>query len=402
MTQTWRKDFPIFAEALRGKRLVYLDSAASTQKPESVIMAMDDCYRHGYSNIHRGVHYLSQQLSARYEAVRAQVARFVNAPAAENIVFCKGTTDGMNLLASSLGSLLLKPGDRVLITAMEHHANIVPWQIACARFGAELVVLPMDERGVLDLEQLDALLPGVKIFSFTHVSNALGTINDIRLLCAKAREHGAVSIVDGAQAIAHIGVDVQALDCDFYLFSAHKMYGPTGIGVLYGKSTWLDAMPPYQGGGDMILSVSFEKTVYAEPPLKFEAGTPPIVEVIGLGAALDWLQKAGIDALAHHENRLREQAQTALAAMPGVRLIGQAPEKAAVISFVLDGIHPHDAGTFLDQYGVAVRVGHHCAEPVMRFFAIPATIRASFAAYNDDEDVRVFLEAVRATQEFFA
>lgn len=402
MTQTWRKDFPIFAEALRGKRLVYLDSAASTQKPESVIMAMDDCYRHGYSNIHRGVHYLSQQLSARYEAVRAQVARFVNAPAAENIVFCKGTTDGMNLLASSLGSLLLKPGDRVLITAMEHHANIVPWQIACARFGAELVVLPMDERGVLDLEQLDALLPGVKIFSFTHVSNALGTINDIRLLCAKAREHGAVSIVDGAQAIAHIGVDVQALDCDFYLFSAHKMYGPTGIGVLYGKSTWLDAMPPYQGGGDMILSVSFEKTVYAEPPLKFEAGTPPIVEVIGLGAALDWLQKAGIDALAHHENHLREQAQTALAAMPGVRLIGQAPEKAAVISFVLDGIHPHDAGTFLDQYGVAVRVGHHCAEPVMRFFAIPATIRASFAAYNDDEDVRVFLEAVRATQEFFA
>lgn len=399
---TWRKEFPVFAQPVHGRRLAYLDSAASAQKPERVIAAMDECYRHAYSNVHRGVHYLSQQLSARYEAVRGQVAAFLHAPRTEEIVFTKGTTDGLNLLAASLGQCLLKPGDRVLITAMEHHANIVPWQMACARFGAELVVLPMDERGVLDEAQLDHLLPGVKIFSFAHVSNALGTVNDIARLCAKAREYGAVSIVDGAQAVAHVPVDVAALDCDFYLFSAHKLYGPTGVGVLYGKTRWLAAMPPYQGGGDMIVSVSFENTVYAEPPHKFEAGTPPIVEVIGLGAALDWVREAGLPALAAHENRLRVRAEAALAALPGVRVIGQAPHKAAVISFVLAGIHPHDAGTIMDSHGVAVRVGHHCAEPVMRFFGVPATIRASFAAYNDDEDVDAFIHAVRATQELFA
>ncbi|MDO5090722.1 MAG: SufS family cysteine desulfurase [Cardiobacteriaceae bacterium] len=401
-TSPWRKDFPVFAREAGGTRLAYLDSAASTQKPEAVIAAMDACYRHEYSNIHRGVHRLSQQLTARYEAVREKVAAFVGAASAGEIVFTKGTTDGFNILASSLGQLLLQPGDKVLITAMEHHANIVPWQMACARFGAELVVLPMDARGALRLEALDELLDGVKIFAFAHVSNALGTVNDIAALIARAKARGIVTIVDGAQAIAHTPVDVQALDCDFYLFSAHKLYGPTGIGALYGKKRWLDAMPPYQGGGDMILSVSFEKTEYAPAPHKFEAGTPPIVEVIGMGAALDWVQAAGIAALAAHEDALRREAEEALAAIPGLRIIGTAAEKAAVISFVLDGIHPHDAGTVFDQHGVAVRVGHHCAEPVMRFFAVPATIRASFAAYNDSEDIAQLLAAIRATQELFA
>lgn len=402
MTSLWRKDFPIFSRPFYGKRLAYLDSAASTQKPESVIATMDACYRYEYSNIHRGVHRLSQQLTARYEAVRAQIAEFIGAGTADNIVFTKGTTDGMNLLAASLGQLLLQAGDKVLITAMEHHANIVPWQLACRRFGAELVVLPMDERGVLQLDDLDALLDGVKIFSFAHVSNTLGTVNDIAALIGRAKARGIVTIVDGAQAIAHVPVDVAALDCDFYLFSAHKLYGPTGIGVLYGKSAWLEAMPPYQGGGDMILSVSFAQTEYAPPPLKFEAGTPPIVEVIGMGAALDWVQQAGIGALAAHEERLRAKAEAALRALPGVRIIGEAAHKAAVISFTLQDIHPHDAGTVFDQHGVAVRVGHHCAEPVMRFFAVPATIRASFAAYNDDEDIEQFIAAVKATQDLFA
>lgn len=402
ITSPWRKDFPIFTAGASGARLAYLDSAASTQKPESVIAAMDACYRSEYSNIHRGVHRLSQQLTNRYEAVRAKAAAFVGAKSAQEIVFTKGTTDGFNLLASSLGSLLLQKGDRVLITAMEHHANIVPWQMACARFGAELVVLPMDERGVLRVDMLDELLKGVKIFAFAHVSNALGTVNDIAALIAKAKARDIVTIVDGAQAIAHTPVDVQALDCDFYLFSGHKIYGPTGIGALYGKKHWLDSMPPYQGGGDMILSVSFDKTEYAPAPHKFEAGTPPIVEVIGLGVALDWVQSAGIVNLAAHEEALRQEAEEALATIPGLRIIGSAPEKAAVISFVLDGIHPHDAGTVFDQYGVAVRVGHHCAEPVMRFFGVPATIRASFAAYNDGEDIAQLLAAIRATQELFA
>lgn len=401
MQSPWRKDFPIFERPLNGQRLTYLDSAASTQKPESVIAAMDACYRREYSNIHRGVHTLSQRLTSRYEAVRAQVADFIHAPKPENIVFTKGTTDGFNLLASSLGSILLKPGDKVLISAMEHHANIVPWQIACQRFGAELVILPMNVNGELP-ERLEDFLDGVKIFSIAHVSNVLGTINDIGALISQAKARGIVTIVDGAQAIAHVPVDVQALDCDFYLFSAHKLYGPTGIGVLYGKTRWLEAMPPYQGGGDMILSVSFEKTEYAPPPLKFEAGTPPIVEVIGLGAALDWVQSAGIAALAGHEEALRVRAEDALRALPGVRIIGEAAHKAAVISFTLQGVHPHDAGTVFDQYGVAVRVGHHCAEPVMRFFGIPATIRASFAAYNDGEDLERFIAAVKATQELFA
>lgn len=397
-----KNEFPIFSRTIHGKPLTYLDNAASTQKPLAVIEAMDDCYRHHYSNIHRGVHHLSQQLSARYDAVRAQVARFVNASRAEEIIFTKGTTEALNLLASSLGELVLKPGDRVLLTALEHHANIVPWQRACQRFGADLVVVPIDDDGALDSSRFDELLNGVKIFSAALVSNALGSINDLAPLIARAKARGIITVVDAAQAVAHMPLDVQALGCDFLTFSAHKLYGPTGIGILYGKYDLLDAMPPYQSGGDMILSVSFERTLYAAPPAKFEAGTPPIVEAIGLGAALDWIGDKGVARLGAYEETLRAAAEAALRELPGLRIIGTAPHKAAVISFTLDGIHPHDAGTVLDQHGVAVRVGQHCAEPVMRRFGVPATIRASFAAYNDHDDIDRLVAAVRATQELFA
>lgn len=397
-----KHEFPIFSRTIHGKPLTYLDNAASTQKPLAVIEAMDDCYRHHYSNIHRGVHHLSQQLSARYDAVRAQVARFVNAARAEEIIYTKSTTEALNLLASSLGELVLKPGDRVLLTALEHHANIVPWQRACQRFGAELAVIPIDDNGALDTTNLDDLLDGVKIFSAALVSNALGTINDLAPLIARAKARGIITVVDAAQAVAHMPVDVQALGCDFLAYSAHKLYGPTGIGILYGRYDLLDAMPPYQSGGDMILSVSFERTLYAAPPAKFEAGTPPIVEAIGLGAALDWINDKGVARLGAYEETLRAAAEAALRELPGLRIIGTAPHKAAVISFTLDGIHPHDAGTVLDQHGVAVRVGQHCAEPVMRRFGVPATIRASFAAYNDHDDIARLVAAVRATQELFA
>lgn len=396
-----KHEFPIFSRTIHGKPLTYLDNAASTQKPLAVIEAMDDCYRHHYSNIHRGVHHLSQQLSARYDAVRAQIARFINAARPEEIIYTKGTTEALNLLASSLGELVLKPGDRVLLTALEHHANIVPWQRACQRFGAELAVIPIDDNGALDTTNLDDLLDGVKIFSAALVSNALGTINDLAPLIARAKARGIITVVDAAQAVAHMPVDVQALGCDFLAFSAHKLYGPTGIGILYGRYDLLDAMPPYQSGGDMILSVSFERTLYAAPPAKFEAGTPPIVEVIGLGAALDWLAAKDVATLGAYEETLRAAAEQALSELPGLRIIGTAPHKAAVISFTLDGIHPHDAGTVLDQHGVAVRVGQHCAEPVMRRFGVPATIRASFAAYNDPDDIARLVAAVRATQELF-
>lgn len=397
-----KHEFPIFSRTIHGKPLTYLDNAASTQKPLAVIETMDDCYRHHYSNIHRGVHYLSQQLSARYDAVRAQIARFINAARPEEIIYTKGTTEALNLLASSLGELVLKPGDRVLLTALEHHANIVPWQRACQRFGAELAVIPIDDNGALDTTNLDDLLDGVKIFSAALVSNALGTINDLAPLIARAKARGIITVVDAAQAVAHMPVDVQALGCDFLAYSAHKLYGPTGIGILYGRYDLLDAMPPYQSGGDMILSVSFERTLYAAPPAKFEAGTPPIVEAIGLGAALDWINDKGVARLGAYEETLRAAAEQALSELPGLRLIGTAPHKAAVISFTLDGIHPHDAGTVLDQHGVAVRVGQHCAEPVMRRFGVPATIRASFAAYNDHDDIERLVAAVRATQELFA
>lgn len=393
--------FPVLTQQIHGQRLAYLDSAASTQKPLAVIEAMNDVLRNEYSNVHRGVHDLSQRLSARFEAVRETVAQFIHAPSAQDIVFTKGTTDALNLLASSLGQLLLKPGDKVLISAMEHHANIVPWQLACQRFGAELVVLPINGRSELCVEQFDDLLNGVKIVSLVHVSNVLGTVNDIQPLLAKAKAQGAVTIVDGAQAIAHLAVDVQALDCDFYAFSAHKLYGPTAAGVLYGRRQWLEAMPPYQGGGDMILSVSFDGTEYAAPPHKFEAGTPAIVEVIGMGAAIDWWCAQDRTAIIKEENRLARLAEQDLLALGGIRLIGTAVDKAAVVSFVVDGVHPHDVGTVLDQHGVAVRVGQHCAEPLMQYFGITATVRASFAAYSVEEDVVQLINAVKATKELF-
>ena len=396
-----RHEFPILAQTIHGQPLTYLDNAASTQKPLAVIEVMDHCYRHEYSNIHRGVHTLSQRLSARYDAVREKTAHFLNAARPEEIVFTKSTTEGLNLLASSLGELVLKPGDKILLTALEHHANIVPWQRACQRFGAELTVLPINNAGELDSGDFARYLDGVKIFSAALVSNALGTINDLAPLIAEAKARGIHTIVDAAQAVAHLPCDVQALGCDFLVFSAHKIYGPTGIGVLYGRHDLLDAMPPYQTGGDMILSVSFEHTHYAAAPQKFEAGTPPIVEVIGLGAALDWVTDKGLTNLATHEETLRQAAEQALTALPGLRIIGTARHKAAVISFTLDGIHPHDAGTVLDQHGVAVRVGQHCAEPVMRRFGIPATIRASFAAYNNHDDIRHLIAAVQATQQLF-
>ena len=396
-----RHEFPILAQTIHGQPLTYLDNAASTQKPLAVIEAMDHCYRHEYSNIHRGVHTLSQRLSARYDAVREKAARFLNAARPEEIVFTKSTTEGLNLLASSLGELVLKPGDKILLTALEHHANIVPWQRACQRFGAELVVLPINDAGELDSSDFARYLDGVKIFSAALISNALGTINDLAPLIAEAKARGIHTIVDAAQAVAHLPCDVQALGCDFLVFSTHKIYGPTGIGILYGRYDLLDAMPPYQTGGDMILSVSFEHTHYAAAPQKFEAGTPPIVEAIGLGAALDWVTDKGLANLAAHEETLRQAAEQALTALPGLRIIGTAHHKAAVISFTLDGIHPHDAGTVLDQHGVAVRVGQHCAEPVMRRFGIPATIRASFAAYNDHDDIERLVAAVQATQQLF-
>ena len=396
------KQFPVLARRIHGERLAYLDSAASTQKPLAVIEAMDDCLKHDYSNVHRGLHYLSRQLSHRYEAVRETVAEFIGAARSEEIVFTKGTTEGINLLAASLGQTVLEPGDKVLITALEHHANIVPWQIACQRFGAELVVLPMDSRGVLLSEDFERYLDGVKIFSIAHVSNALGTINDVAPLIAKARARGVVTIVDGAQAIAHLPVDVQALGCDFYVFSGHKLYGPTGIGVLYGRYRWLEKIPPYQGGGEMILSVSFSDTLYAPPPMKFEAGTPPIVEAIGLGAAIDWVGEIGLAAIAAHEENLRAEAEARLSRIDGLKRYGRAPDKAAVISFTLEKAHPHDAGTIMDRCGVAVRAGHHCAEPVMRFFGISASIRASFAAYNTSADIDRLIASLEATQELFA
>ncbi len=398
---SWRRDFPIFGRTIRGAPLSYLDSAASTQKPAAVIEAMDAVYRHEYSNVHRGVHFLSQQLSARYEAVRTTVAAFINAPSADEIIFTKGTTEALNLLAASLGEWALRPGDVVLIGALEHHANIVPWQIACRRAGATLRVIPVDDTGTLILDDLDGLFAGVKILSLGWVSNALGTLNDVARLVAAARRVGAHSIIDAAQAVAHLPTDVQALGCDFLAFSGHKLYGPTAVGVLWGRRELLEQMPVYQSGGDMILSVSFAETTFAPVPLKFEAGTPPIVEVIGLGVAIDWLRQQGLDNLHRHEEALRLEAEAELAARPGVRIIGTSPAKAAVISFVLDGIHPHDAGTVFDSLGVAVRVGHHCAEPVMQRFGVPATIRASFAAYNDRDDVHSLLQAVAETQKIF-
>jgi cysteine desulfurase/selenocysteine lyase len=395
-----RAEFPILHRTVHGKPLVYLDNAATSQKPRFVLDAIAHYYENENANIHRGVHYLSERATADYENVRGRVQHFLNAAKSSEIIFVRGTTEGINLVAQTYGRTHVGAGDEILITAIEHHSNIVPWQMLCAEKSAKLRVVPINDRGELVLEEFEKLLsPRTKIAAFTHVSNALGTVNPIKHMIEMAHRRKIPVLIDGAQAVPHMAVDVQALDCDFYAFSGHKVYGPTGIGVLYGKTSFLEAMPPYQGGGDMISSVTFEKTTYNKLPYKFEAGTPDIAGVIGLGAALEYVADVGIGAIAAHENDLLEYATEKLAAIPGVRLIGTAAEKAGVLSFVMNDIHPHDVGTILDQEGIAIRTGHHCSQPVMDRFCIPATARASFAIYNTREDVDALAKGIGRVRE---
>jgi len=398
-----RADFPILSELVHGKPLVYLDSANTSQKPESVLRAMDDYYRHANANIHRATHLLSERATALYEGGRAKAAHFLNAADPHAIVLTKGTTDGINLVAQSYGRQTLKPGDEILLSWLEHHSNIVPWQLVAEQTGAAIKVVPINELGEIDQEQYAALLsPRTKIVAIGHVSNALGTINPIKEMIAQAHAQGAVVLIDGAQAAPHLVIDVQALDCDFYVLSSHKMFGPTGTGVLYGRKQLLEAMPPYQGGGDMISSVTFEKTLYNQVPYKFEAGTPNIAGVVGLGAAVDYLSTIDRAAALVHEDAVLEYATAQVRAIPGARIIGEARHKTGVLSFMLEGVHPHDAGTILDQHGVAVRTGQHCAQPVMDRYCIPATIRASLGIYNTREDIDALVRGLHEVREVFA
>lgn len=400
--QRWRADFPILNERVHGKPLSYLDNAATTQKPLAVIEAEADYYRHVNANVHRGVHLLSQRATDAFEGARAKTARFINAARAEELVFVRGTTEAINLVAQSYARPRLKPGDEILISAMEHHSNIVPWQMVCEQTGAVLKVVPIDDAGEFEFDAYERLLSErTRLVAVTHLANALGTINPVARIVALAHARGVAVLLDGAQAISHLPVDVRALDCDFYAFSGHKIYGPTGIGVLYAKAALLDAMPPYQGGGDMIRSVSFEKTEYNTIPYKFEAGTPNIAGAIALGAALDYVSTIGIEAIAAHEADLLDYATAAARELPGLRLIGTASQKASILSFVLDGVHAHDAGTILDHQGVAVRAGHHCAMPVMQRFGVPATVRASFGLYNTREDVDALVAGLGKIREMF-
>ena len=400
--QKARADFPILREVVHGKPLVYLDNANTTQKPTPVLEALDRYYRHDNANIHRATHLLSERATRAYEGARASLQRFVNAASTKEIVLTRGCTDGINLVAQSWGRTNLKPGDEVLVSWMEHHSNIVPWQIVCAQTGATLKAVPITERGELDLDAFDRLLSErTRIVSLIHVSNALGTVNPVRELVAQAKAAGAVTLLDGAQAVPHLPVDVQALGCDFYAFSGHKMYGPTGTGALYGREALLDAMPPYQGGGDMIASVTFEKTEYNVLPYKFEAGTPNIAGVVGLGAAVAYLQGLDREALLAHEDRLLEYGSARVAEVPGVRMLGQAARRSSVLSFVIDGVHPHDIGTILDGEGVAVRTGQHCAQPVMDRYGVPATVRASIGLYNTREDIDALVTGLHKVREVF-
>jgi cysteine desulfurase / selenocysteine lyase len=397
-----RNDFPILSRSARGKRLVYLDNAATTQKPQAMIDRIVRYYTLENSNVHRGVHYLSEIATIEFENARGTVQRFINARDIKEIVFTRGTTESINLVTQAWGRANVKAGDEILITAIEHHSNIVPWQMLCAEKGATLRVAPVNDRGELIVEELEAMLnPRVKLVAVGHASNALGTINPIARIVAAAHANGSLVLVDGAQGVPHMRVDVQALGCDFYAFSAHKVYGPTGVGVLWGRESLLEAMPPWQGGGDMILSVSYEKTTYNALPYKFEAGTPNIEGVIGMAAALDYVGGIGLDAIAAHEHDLLEYATARLLEIDGLRIIGQAAEKAAVISFVLEGVHPHDIGTILDQEGVAVRTGHHCAQPLMMRFNVPATGRASFGLYNTREEADALVQALHKVIEVF-
>jgi cysteine desulfurase/selenocysteine lyase len=398
-----RADFPILSEVVHGKPLVYLDSANTSQKPASVLEAMNNYYRHANANIHRATHLLSERATALYEGGRVKAARFLNAPDPHTIVLTKGTTDGINLVAQSFGRSTLKAGDEILLSWLEHHSNIVPWQLVAGQTGATIKVVPINDRGEIEQEQYAALLsPRTKIVAIGHVSNALGTINPVKAMIAQAHAQGAVVLVDGAQAAPHLVIDVQALDCDFYVLSSHKMFGPTGTGVLYGRKALLEAMPPYQGGGDMISSVTFEKTLYNQVPYKFEAGTPNIAGVVGLGAAVDYLSAIDREAALAHEDAVLDYATAQVREIPGARIIGEARHKTGVLSFMLDGVHPHDAGTILDQQGVAVRTGQHCAQPVMDRFCIPATIRASLGIYNTREDIDALVRGLHKVREVFA
>jgi cysteine desulfurase/selenocysteine lyase len=400
--QKVRADFPILSARVHGKPLVYLDSANTSQKPELVLRALDDYYRHANANVHRATHLLSERATALYEGARAKAATFINAPDTHAVVLTKGTTDGINLVAQSYGRSVLREGDEVVLTWLEHHSNIVPWQLLCEQTGAVLRVVPIDDLGQVDLTAYEQLLSSrTKIVAVSHVSNALGTINPVGAMIDLAHARGAVVLLDGAQAIPHLVVDVQALDCDFYAFSSHKMFGPTGVGVLYGRPSLLAAMPPYQGGGDMIASVTFEKTLYNQVPYKFEAGTPNIGGVAGFGAAVDYLSAIDREAALAHEDALLEYATARLRELPGVRLVGEARDKTGVLSFVMEGVHPHDAGTIIDREGVAVRTGQHCAQPVMDRYGLAATIRASLAIYNTRDDIDALMRALARVREVF-
>jgi cysteine desulfurase/selenocysteine lyase len=398
-----RQEFPILAQRVRGKPLVYLDNAATSQKPRSVIEALSRFYSTQNANIHRGVHFLSERATVAYDGVREQVARFVRASSSREIVFTRGTTEAINLVAQSWGRSTLRAGDEVLITEMEHHSNIVPWQLVCEQTGATLRAVPLTDAGELDLDAFDRLLgERTRLLAVTQLSNALGTINSVRELADRAHAHGALVLVDGAQAAPHLDVDVQALGCDFLAFSGHKVYGPTGVGVLYGRESLLERMPPWQGGGDMIESVTLERSTWAPPPARFEAGTPMIAEVIGLGAALDFVASVGLPAIAGWEDELLAYATEQVAALEGVRLVGTARRKASILSFVIGGVHPHDIGAVLDDDGIAIRAGHHCAQPVMRRFGVPATARASFAFYNTRTEVDALVRGLRRVRTLFA
>jgi cysteine desulfurase / selenocysteine lyase len=398
-----RRDFPILSVTVHGKPLVYLDNAASAQKPQSVIDAERSVYEQYYSNIHRGVHQLSMLSTDAYEAARVKVQKFLGAKESREVILLRGTTEALNLVAQTYGRAHVAPGDEVLITGLEHHSNIVPWQMLCEEKQGVLKVAPIDDAGAVDMDAFERLVsPRTRIVSVAHVSNALGTINPIRKMAELAHAQGAVFVVDGAQGAPHMALDMVALDCDFYTFSGHKVYGPSGVGALYGKAAILEAMPPWQGGGDMIASVTFAKTTYNVLPYKFEAGTPNIAGVIGLGAAIDYVNRLGVSAIAAHEHDLLAYGTEALAAVPGLRLVGTAPEKAGVLSFVVEGIHPHDIGTILDYEGIAVRTGHHCAQPVMDRYGLPATARASLACFNTKGELDALVKGLHRVREMFA
>ncbi len=398
-----RRDFPILAERVRGKPLVYLDNAATTQKPQSVIDTLTRFYSAENANIHRGVHYLSERATAAFDAVRERVAQFFNAPSARQIVFTRGTTESINLVANSYGRNALKPGDEILITGMEHHSNIVPWQLAAEATGARVRAVPITDDGELDLDAFGRLLgERTRLVALVHLSNALGTVNPVRELAALAHAQGVPVLVDGAQSASHLSVDVQALGCDFFACSGHKLYGPTGVGVLYGREDLLERMPPWQGGGDMISSVTLERSTWAPVPAKFEAGTPMIAEVIGLGAALEYVETVGLPAIAAWEEELLAHATARVGDIPGIRLIGTARAKASVLSFVMEGVHPHDVGAVLDDDGIAIRTGHHCCQPIMHRFGLPATARASFAFYNTLSEVDALVRSLERVRAVFA